>query len=647
MSRTKSHPYDDNDSHSEGFPPPPPPADLLDDEDAAHTFRKRRLSLPMHRLNQNNNSSSTTTSANGSTVLKIRVEPNEEFHDEPPPFPTQRESQQTLQFGNIMNGELEDDGSTFRKRRLSLTALLSGSGSSANNSTTSPAAQVLKRHHHHEDININTTVEDDAVELPGEKDHNNNLQQHDCGDGAPQSHIPTLLLHPSRTVHAGELRGGDDPASRPSSPTSSFASRSLGDNSTMVTPRWKRRHTIDPHGTEPDHLLLPFDRHIVGMYSCHGMEPIYESDYENTNDDDDSDDDDDIDNSPVQETEPTDTLLHSSSPQPQPNVSVVKKINQDRGGVVFPYGNCPRTALFAVYDGHGQGGELVSQFCLHEIQHRLEQHPQIHSSPSQALVDTFLTVDEKLRHEPLIEPFYSGTTACVALLRNRTLTLANCGDSRAVCARKIRNPPLSSSVPEAAHPPSQQWLALDLTQDQNPDVPSEWERIVAMGGYVTLPPAPGLSARVWLDPACTQIGLAMARSLGDHAVAPIGVLAEPVISTHTITPDDDFIILATDGVWEFLDSAQAVEIVGQQLHQHHQHNDSTTGVLHCACATKACQALIEAAAKRWHEEEGSYRDDITAIVVRLQELWDFTDSSTEEEEEKSSSSESITTEQTL
>jgi hypothetical protein len=39
-------------------------------------------------------------------------------------------------------------------------------------------------------------------------------------------------------------------------------------------------------------------------------------------------------------------------------------------------------------------------------------------------------------------------------------------------------------------------------------------------------------------------------------------------------------------------------------------------------ATAACQALIKAAARRWQEEEGSYRDDITAIVVKLQCLWD-------------------------
>uniref|UniRef100_A0A7R9ZIN9 PPM-type phosphatase domain-containing protein n=1 Tax=Craspedostauros australis TaxID=1486917 RepID=A0A7R9ZIN9_9STRA len=128
-----------------------------------------------------------------------------------------------------------------------------------------------------------------------------------------------------------------------------------------------------------------------------------------------------------------------------------------------------------------------------------------------------------------------------------------------------------------------------------------------MGGFVSPPPEPGLSARVWLDSTCTQIGLAMARSIGDHAVKPIGVIAEPVVTQHKIHPDDEFMILATDGVWEFISSEEAVKVVSDNMH---------------LGATKACQCLIEAAAARWHDEEGDYRDDITALVIRLQRLWD-------------------------
>ena len=113
--------------------------------------------------------------------------------------------------------------------------------------------------------------------------------------------------------------------------------------------------------------------------------------------------------------------------------------------------------------------------------------------------------------------------------------------------------------------------------------------------------------RVWLDKEWSQIGLAMARSIGDHAVKPIGVIAEPVVSFHDVKANDSFLILATDGVWEFISSAEAVEIVADNLHKG---------------ATKACQILIEAAAAKWHDEEGDYRDDITALVIKLQNLWD-------------------------
>ena len=254
---------------------------------------------------------------------------------------------------------------------------------------------------------------------------------------------------------------------------------------------------------------------------------------------------------------------------------------------------------FTKITGHGQGGELVSQFALHEIQSRLEKQPDFNTNLEKAFINTFKEVDEALQQEPLIEPLYAGTTACVALLRENTLTVANAGDSRAVVARRKKGP-----GPEEDNAIA--YEAIDLTIDQNPDLPEERQRIENMGGFVSPPPEPGLSARVWLDEGFSQIGLAMARSIGDHAVARVGVIAEPVVSTHKVEEEDEFMIIATDGVWEFISSQDAVEIVGANIFRG---------------ATKATQALIEAAASRWHDEEGDYRDDITALVVRLSELW--------------------------
>jgi len=181
---------------------------------------------------------------------------------------------------------------------------------------------------------------------------------------------------------------------------------------------------------------------------------------------------------------------------------------------------------------------------------------------------------------------YSGTTAVLVLMIENKLFVANCGDSRAVMATQA----------------SGGLTAKNLSNDHNPNLPTEQRRIEKAGGFVSPPPEPGLSARVWLDPEMTQIGLAMSRSIGDHAVKHIGVIPEPEVQIFDIAPEDQFFILASDGVWEFIDSQEAVNIVQQHLGQG---------------ATLACQRLIETAAHRWKLNEGDYRDDITAIVTRV------------------------------
>ncbi|KAH8075894.1 protein serine/threonine phosphatase [Aureococcus anophagefferens] len=72
---------------------------------------------------------------------------------------------------------------------------------------------------------------------------------------------------------------------------------------------------------EPDWALSPFPSTVVGTFSCHGIEPSYFT------------------------------------------AGATAKINQDRGCVVQPYGGDPRRALFAVFDGHGERGDIVSDYA--------------------------------------------------------------------------------------------------------------------------------------------------------------------------------------------------------------------------------------------------------------------------------------------
>jgi len=291
----------------------------------------------------------------------------------------------------------------------------------------------------------------------------------------------------------------------------------------------------------------PFDGSILGTYSYHGIEPKHYG------------------------------------------AGVVSKINQDRGCVVAPYNDSDACSLYCIFDGHGEHGDGVSEFVLATIVQDLEAHPDLHTAPDVALKATFLATDMELARSN-VESYYSGTTAVVCYRVDDTIYTANAGDSRAIVA--VKEGTGRTCVP--------------LSIDHNPDAPGERERIVKAGGFVSDPPEEGLSARVWLDRKCTQVGLAMGRSIGDNAVKRIGVIAEPEVRTHEVSDRDDFLIMATDGVWEFIPNEEAIELVGQFFDSGAEN-----------AAKDACKSLIDLAVKRWRDIEGDYRDDITAIVMKL------------------------------
>ena len=143
--------------------------------------------------------------------------------------------------------------------------------------------------------------------------------------------------------------------------------------------------------------------------------------------------------------------------------------------------------------------------------------------------------------------------------------------------------------------------------DQKPDDAAEMRRITAAGGHVSPPEDWGGPARVWTSAEMVMPGLAMARSIGDHLVKRVGVIAEPVVTREVwdLTAQDatpDFVILASDGVWEFIESEAAVQLVAQHIG---------------TSAKTASESLIAKAEAEWQREEGDYRDDITAICIKL------------------------------
>lgn len=210
---------------------------------------------------------------------------------------------------------------------------------------------------------------------------------------------------------------------------------------------------------------------------------------------------------------------------------------------------------------------------------------ELKADPGKSLRRAFAHADAELNAGGGVDIEYSGSTAVACVLRGRTLTTAWCGDSRAVLAREVGG----------------RMEAVSLTEDHKPDAPEELERIEEAGGRVAkMQDENGEEVgphRVWLRYAWIP-GLAMSRALGDALAHRVGVSAVPDVSTHELGPTDRFLILASDGVWEFITNEEAVMIVAG-----------------CNSPDEAAEKLVSEAHARWvHEEDGTV-DDITVVIV--------------------------------
>ena len=110
--------------------------------------------------------------------------------------------------------------------------------------------------------------------------------------------------------------------------------------------------------------------------------------------------------------------------------------------------------------------------------------------------------------------------------------------------------------------------------------------------------ASGCAPRLW-SPNGKFPGAAFSRSIGDAVAEEIGVTAQPELHTQRLTALHPFIIVASDGLWEFVPSQTAVDMAMQ-------YDDPQD----------AAAALVAEAQRRWLRAD-TRMDDITVIVVQL------------------------------
>ncbi|KAL2482241.1 putative protein phosphatase 2C 33 [Forsythia ovata] len=250
-----------------------------------------------------------------------------------------------------------------------------------------------------------------------------------------------------------------------------------------------------------------------------------------------------------------------------------KGTNQDAMLVWENFGSRTDTVFCGVFDGHGPYGHMVAKrvslngtgggysedtsFLSPDESARAsidleetEKPPEVFRTLKESFLKAFKFMDRELRMYSNIECFCSGTTAVTLVKQGQDLVIGNVGDSRAVLGTRDENNSL---------------VAVQLTVDLKPNLPAEAERIRKCKGRVfALRDEPEV-ARVWL-PNNDSPGLAMARAFGDFCLKEFGLISVPEISYRHITDKDEFIVLATDGIWDVLSNEEVVDIVGSCYH---------------------------------------------------------------------------------
>ncbi|KAF7830365.1 putative protein phosphatase 2C 60 [Senna tora] len=294
--------------------------------------------------------------------------------------------------------------------------------------------------------------------------------------------------------------------------------------------------------------------------------------------------------------------------------------NMEDSHVAFPRFD-GATSFFGVYDGHG--GKEVAKFCakyFHQV--LLNSEDYRNGDIETSLRETFFRMDEmmsgqrgwrelamfggKLKklsatiqkwiwssrrnrdnwatekglHSGFSGPQGTGSTSCVAVIRHNLVVVANAGDSRAVLSRGAQ--------------------ALDLSIDHKPTLQSEIDRIERAKGSIK-------DGRV-------NGKIAITRAIGDmyykEAALPREdriLTANPDVRTVHLTNEDEFLVIACDGLWDCMTSQEMVNCVRRHYF--------LVPEGHRPPLSRVCAGAINECCPRERPRDGKGGDNMTMILV--------------------------------
>lgn len=233
-------------------------------------------------------------------------------------------------------------------------------------------------------------------------------------------------------------------------------------------------------------------------------------------------------------------------------------------------GSCSRALLAAVFDGHG--GHQAAELLLALLPQQLLQQPALLAAPAAALEAAVAACETSLLAQLASGGWEgAGSTLVAALLVDDALHVANVGDCRAVLGKGAE--------------------ATQLTRDHKPSCTIEQARIAAADPDATITS----DGYLYGDLA---VGRALGSPLLKRDASKRALVATPEMGSSSLSGAEDFLVLASDGVWDSLTNRDAVQTIRRSL-------------------ASECSAEVAAAALVRRAMQLGSSDNVSALVVLL------------------------------
>ena len=278
-----------------------------------------------------------------------------------------------------------------------------------------------------------------------------------------------------------------------------------------------------------------------------------------------------------------------------------EKINQD-SYIILPnnilsennLSDFPGLIIFGIFDGHGEFGDIISSEVKNyfvEYFNKLnynsnENYDKLCNDNYKEIYSLFNQIDKKLHKKYNSKKIChnSGTTANIILLFKNKIISTNIGDSKSILIMGNNNE------------------IIQLNSCHNPEKEEEKKRIEKNGGEVgRVNWADYGPQRVWYKGKIYP-GLSISRSFGDFISEPLGVFSVPDIKQFDIDyKNAKILIVATDGIWEFLSNEKVRDIIIPYYEENNIHG--------------GINKLIDVASKIWYINNPKYIDDLSLILI--------------------------------